>query len=291
MAFHIVSKKWRVGKLTTTVDIFDFNTEWTQGIFGKKILVEGDSWVSHPFVLNLSEQIDMFNLKNDLILNIASPGDEARKIFDVSGAQYKKIQRLISSEAWGEKFDLIFISAAGNDIIGEELWKNGYILNKKDYPNKYGEELITHNFYQRVNEIVEGYDRFLIYKNTTRNISTPVITHSYCYLKPRKVGTHIGKIEFNQGWVCIHLEHQNITDSVEQYLILRKMLDYFFNEIKKLESRHNSFIIVDIRELLFSNGEPDTSFWYDEIHPNSEGFKIIADHIKKEVKLQGLWTL
>ena len=279
--------------MTVTSNISEFYEAWQSGHFSKKILIERDSWVSHPFigVENLATQVNGFKSNDYLILNIGDPGDEAKEIFDEGGEQYKKLQRLISTEQWGEKFDLILLSAAGNDIVGEEIREKGYVLNKRDYPDRYGKQLISKYFYNKVSEIVAGYERFLRYKVNTRNASTPVVSHAYCYLTPREVGTHAGPIMFHKGWVKRHLKNQGINKDEEQYEIICEMLDSFYKAAKDIESKHPNFLMVDTRTVLLRDNKPDPSLWHDEIHPTGHGFKLVADHIRNTARHNGLWPI
>jgi len=280
--------------MTIEKNMSDFIDELQAGHYTKKILVEGDSWASHPFpnVTNLATQIDSFDSNDYLILSLASPGDEANEIFKPHGRQMKELKRLLSTEKWGDKFDLIFLSAAGNDIVGPEIVEKGYVKNKRDCPNLYGRELLTDNYYNAVSEVVNGYRRFLKMRNTSPlNESTPVITHVYSYMKPREVGSHIGPIKFNKGWIKQHLKHQGIKDEDEQYEISCEMLDAFYRRIIRLEDEFKNFMVVDTRKVLLKNGKPNLNWWFDEIHPNRQGFKKVAGYIRKEAKARGLWLI
>ena len=274
-------------------DIHEFVDEWQAGHYSKKILIEGDSWVSHPFpgVSNLSSQIEQFDSNDYLLLNISAPGDEANSIFKAHGKQMKRLKRLLATEQWGEDFDLIFLSAAGNDIVGPEIVECGYVRNKRDFPDLSGKELLTTSFYSMLSGVIKGYERFLNMRNTSLNKDTPVITHVYSYLQPREVGTHVGPVMFNKGWIKVHLKHQGIKEEDEQYEIIQEMLDAFYRRLKKLESSYSNFLVVDTRKLLLKQGIPDLSYWFDEIHPNTRGFKKIAKHIRKEAIDAGLWSL
>lgn len=280
--------------MAVTSNISDFEQELHDGIYTKKILVEGDSWVSHPLpqAYNLAEQIDAFDTHEYLMLNIAEPGDEARAIFKPHGRQMKRLKRLLNSTQWGDTFDLILLSAAGNDIVGPEIRDHGYVLNKRDYPGLYGKELMTKHFYSAMSEVVKGYERFLKMRNrTSLNEQTPVITHVYSYLIPREIGTHIGPLMFNKGWIKVHLKHQGISDSDEQYEIIVEMLDAFYRRMKRIEDNYNNFLVVDTRKVLMKHGMPDLDLWYDEIHPNGKGFKKVARYIRKAAQDASLWRL
>ena len=280
--------------MTIVNDIYDFTDELQDGFYTKKILIEGDSWVSHPFpgVTNIALQINSFNPNEYLILNLAEPGDEANAIFKPHGKQMKKLKRLLDTERWGDTFDLIFLSAAGNDIVGPEIVSKGYVKNKRDFPNLHGRELITDNYYDSVSKVVDGYSRFLKMRGTSSlNAKTPVITHVYSYLKPREIGTHIGSLKFNKGWIKRHLKHQGISSGDEQYEIVCEMLDAFYRRIIALEGEFSDFMVADTRTVLSKNGSPDMDLWYDEIHPNQKGFKKVAKQIRRLAEGQGLWRI
>lgn len=278
--------------MTTVSNITEFVDEWSAGFYSKKILVEGDSWVSHPLIRHLSDQIDAFDPDEYLILNLAVPGDEAGAIFNPHGQQMKRLKRLLNLQQWGETFDLIFLSAAGNDIVGPEIVEYGYVKNKRDRPNLYGKELITDNFYNAMSTVESGYRRFLKMRdNSMLNVTTPVITHVYSYLTPREVGTQIGPVMFNKGWVKRHLKHQGVVDSDEQFEIIVEMLDSFHRRVVKLENEFDNFLVVDTRNKLQKNGRPNLNLWADEIHPTSSGFKNITKYIRKVAQQRNMWNI
>lgn len=56
----------------------------------KNILIEGDSWVSHPFLNNLTNQFDYIGRDKYNILNLSSPGDTVNNIMNPRGSQMKR---------------------------------------------------------------------------------------------------------------------------------------------------------------------------------------------------------
>lgn len=58
--------------MTVVHDIFDFDTALNEGSYTRKILIEGDSWVSHPLpgARHLGLQFDDFSHANYLILTL-----------------------------------------------------------------------------------------------------------------------------------------------------------------------------------------------------------------------------
>jgi hypothetical protein len=278
--------------MTIVKDINEFTDELQEGFYSKKILIEGDSWISHPFVQDLATQIDGFDSQDYLTLNIGEPGDKANSIFKSHGQQMKRLKRLLNTSQWGDTFDLIFISAAGNDLVGRDIIDNGFVKNKRDFPYLYGRELLTPNYYREISDVAKGYERFLNLRNTSAlNEETPIITHTYSYLQPREVGTHIGPMEFGNGWVKKHFKHQGVADPDEQYDIISGMLDALYRRLAMIESSYANFLVVDTRKVLLKNGVPNLAWWYDEIHPNSQGFKRVAKYIRSTAQSAGLWNL
>lgn len=275
-------------------NIIDFTARSSEGFFAKKILIEGDSWVSYPFpdAVNIATVLDGYSTHDYLLLNLASPGDNASSIFKSHGRQMKLLKRLLNIEQWGDAFDMILLSAAGNDIVGPEIVERMYIRNKKDSPNVYGRELLTDSYYNVVAEIVRGYDRFLNMRDKSiLNHLTPVITHVYSYLRPREVGVTIGPLTFTKGWIQRHLKHQGIRDEDEQVDVVEGMLDAFYNRLIKLQDKYNNFLVVDTRKVLCKDGMPDETMWHDEIHPNNRGFRKITQHIRSQSQAAGMWRL
>lgn len=276
----------------------DFFTKWQEGHFTRKILVEGDSWVSHPQMENLAHQFDNNAQVDNLVLNLGSPGDNAGSqygssdaVFLSNGEQMKLLKKLLKDERFGEKFDLIFISAAGNDVIGPEIREIPLVNNKKDWPGAYGRDLINLNFYAKLEKVIKGYGRFMKMLSTTINATTPVLTHTYAYLLPRKVGTHFFGIRFSRGWIAQHLEHQGIRDTDEQMDVVYAIFDRYHQHITTLQSKHPTLLVSDTRRTLLKSGLPNTAWFHDEIHPTGAGFKRVFNKIRKDAIQAGMWNL
>ncbi|WP_133510707.1 hypothetical protein [Candidatus Thiosymbion oneisti] len=257
----------------------------------KKILVEGDSWAAHPIVGgSLNNQIEELGENDFGILDIAQPGDEASKMLKPGTRQRRKLDSLTTNELYLSVFDMIFLSAGGNDIIGEELL--GFVDRKVENPSKYGHKLINGKFNGAVSDVVLWYKDFLDSLVGTPNEYAKVVTHCYSYLTPRPVSLPIPPfgIQFGNGEIYRHLHGQGITDVDEMYDIVIYMLRYFRDQMKTLEDDHDNFVISDTLEVLLGpDGKPDMSLWYDEVHPNSKGFRLVATKIREDARARGCW--
>jgi lysophospholipase L1-like esterase len=253
----------------------------------KNILVEGDSWVSHPLVPNLARQIDSMGRNNFNVLNLGSPGDTVLGILNRHAGQYKLLQDLISDQQFGSKFDMIFLSAAGNDIIGPEI--RYYIDHIDDHPpDTEPEDLLNAGFHAVIKQIARDYKMFLDMRDASGlNAHTPVITHVYSYLQPRPKGTHVFGHQFNDGWISIYLNDKGVTKAVDQLRIARRMLELYRDSLLSINA--NNFLVVDTLKVLTNQGVPDTSLFYDEIHPNRKGFDKVGKFIRTKARQANMW--
>jgi len=273
-------------------DYHDLTWEYSE-IIKKKILIEGDSWTHIPYLDNLRQQIEMEDRYN-AICNLSFSGHRAVDMF-INPKQFSTLERAIKTEQFGYKWDLIFISAGGNDIVGPEISENNYeFVNKKsDHPDLYGAELISDEFRGVVDSVVEMYRRFLnMVQSTELNRGTPVVTHSYSYLQPRKVGINfLGKV-WMEGWISRYLDDPNIgvTDSTEQANVVKGFLDYFYDSMKPLENEFDNFFIADTRQCLSdADNLPIVELWNDEIHATDEGYRRVFKEIKEQATAAGKW--
>ncbi len=256
----------------------------------KKVLIEGDSWVSHPQLHHLAWAMESEGNGKYGILNLADPGATAHEVFHKQSRQLRRLHRLLKSRQFGYQFDLIFLSAGGNDIIGPEIKQ--FLYDKRDFPGKHGKELINDDTYlPAIEHIVDDYRKILQHiRDSGLNRTTSVITHTYSYLQPREVGTHFGGIMFNRGWVARYMkEDKHIRDPDEQLEIVKELLAYLGDDITELEREFPNFLVVDTLKTLSVRGRPDTSLFHDEIHPNTRGFKKVMNRIKSVASDYDMW--
>ncbi len=143
----------------------------------------------------------------------------------------------------------------------------------------------------KLDKVINGYRRFMKMMATTINADTPVITHTYAYLEPRKVGTRFFGIEFNRGWIARHLEHQSIKNLDEQLEIVYTIFDRYHQHISALQQEFPKLLAVDTRRTLLKSGVPNTEWFHDEIHPTSAGFKRVYKKIRKDAMAAEMWPL
>lgn len=253
-----------------------------------KVLVEGDSWVSHPFLPNITVQLDMEGNGRFCILNLAQPGDTSKRMLGREGQQFKQLTQLIETKRWGYKWDFIFISAAGNDIVGDEIM--GFVDDWA--PGKTGRQFINATYDTEIKSIVDDYERLLKSRDDSEeNKDTPIITHTYAYLEPRLVGTKLFGAMFGKGWVQQYLDDKGFKGRLDdQRDIVRGLLDKFHDALAPLQTKYKHFLVVDNRKLLSTDANhPNVAWWHDEIHPNFEGFKMVGKAVRGKMEEKGYW--
>ena len=273
----------------------DFHEELHDTFYDKKVLIEGDSWVSHPQVSNLAKQFEQDRDHEAIILNLGAPGDDALSTKHSNsvfiGKQFRELKKILTNEQHGFVFDLIFLSIAGNDIIGPDILEHKYV-KQKTTGGGYGGELLTGEFDDAVKRIASGYKKFIdMVRADTMNKETPIVTHTYSFLQPRLSGTNIFGIEFGDGWIATHLDHQSIgvDDPDEQYDILKAMFTRYQEAMEPLNGKKGFHVIDTTETLLKDDGTPDTSVFHDEIHPKGRGFRKVYAEIKSQLKSKNVF--
>ena len=272
--------------MTYTTDIEEFYDIVAENPENQNVLIEGDSWVSHPQVKHLAEQFRLLN-NNLNILNLAAPGDMAIAILDKQTHEYESLVTLLDDPQFGYKFDMIFLSAAGNDIIGPEV--RYFVEDKVAEDERYGEQYLSPFFDCVVDYLKRDYEQFIELRNNSRlNGATPIITHSYSRLKTRQKGTEAFGIKFNKGWLDVYLHDKGFTDQDEKNQIAAGMLSRFRRALGQIEA--DNFLVVNTLDVLLDeHNQPDERLFHDEIHPNDDGFEKVAKVIMQVAREAGFW--
>ena len=216
-----------------------------------KIVSEGDSWFQYPCTLR--DIIDKIK-GNYAVLSLGAAGDTMSKMLEKS--EYM-------DHLEKEKAHVLLFSGGGNDVLGNgrvELLLHEYHPERKpeDYPN------------QNFDEVIEYLKReYLSLINQVSGIShrVDVFIHGYDYVLPNN-GKYLGKPMASIG----------IVDPELQKAIVRVLIDKFNLILKNLSVEKEIVHHIDCR------GAVPENKWYDEIHPNSHGFRPVAKRFKDELR-------
>lgn len=239
----------------------------------KNILIEGDSWMSHPLVGNLTVQLNKYLRGRCNIFSIGEVGHLAKDM--MSGYQLEFFQSVLRATQW--RFDLIVMSAGGNDILEnsqakyalKNLLTNAGTSNYRDY-------IIQPLFDQVLDQVIAAYQVLIDTRNTFAP-NCPIITHTYDYMFPRNLGFSALGIE-KGPWVYPAMIANQINDQLVQREIIKLMLNDFKQRLDKLATINQNFHVVDTQGCLNDSTSWPINIkqWDDEIHPDSAGFNTLV---------------
>ncbi|MBB3167738.1 SGNH/GDSL hydrolase family protein [Simiduia aestuariiviva] len=239
----------------------------------KRILAEGDSWFAYPrryIAFGKPSNVVHHLAKHDhlAIYATASNGDEA--VTMMSGEQKHAMMKRISNT----HFDYLLFSGGGNDMVGR------YDLDYLVRPFAPGLDRIGAVHEQRLQnkllqlravyeELIHRVEQF------SRNPHTRIITHTYDYPIPSKRGYALFDVfPIGESWIYPVFRSLGYSDRTLMADVVRYLLEQFRAMLQALAVEYpGRFVVVDTQGTLASN------HWRNEIHPNSAGFKLIAQKI------------
>ncbi len=218
------------------------------------IVAEGDSWFLFPFLVK--DTLDYVMEKYPL-RSIAAAGD-ALQNYRISGQLIETIEK--------EKPKYVLISGGGNDIIGpgiEDMLKNNIPAGME--PAAYLNEEFVHKM-----EMLEGTYNYFFNRIASFDFVKQVFVHGYDYVRTDHPN-HIVK----NGWVNRYLIAKGIEKPADRQSIIGYLIDQFNHLLYSLSEKHKNATYVNMRSLVQKDE------WYDEIHPNDQGFaKVGAKFLK-----------
>lgn len=234
------------------------------------ILSEGDSWFSTPLYYNLVDWLEV-GAPSAVFMRMENSGDLAVDIF--SGGNL----RSISSRLKAFEFDVLLLSAGGNDFVDRFLrdtFKNAAPMS----PEAALERVVITG---RFEEVLRAYQRMLDAAFKARP-GLRVITHSYDY--PRLMGEpaelsveQIGLVALLKrsvgDWIARYVRHVLATEA-QQLAFSKRLIDAFFERVlTPLKSQYGANLdVVDFRGQLQQGSD-----WNDEMHPSGAGFAQLAE--------------
>ena len=225
-----------------------------------KIVSEGDSWFQHPLVLDIIDHLHrVYN-----IYCVAAAGDTLRNYFsnEKNNGEY-------FLDALEEKNPAFFlISGGGNDILGSQF--RNYLVDQPG--NNFPEGENPHRFLKKelFNEISSLMD---IYNTAFTNLRTykpdiHVIVHGYDY--PVKLN------DPKKGWLGRYMIEKGINQEGDRQAIIHLIMDTFNQSLCDLSKEFDNVTYINLRGTTRFDEKENVDQWYDEIHPNKDGFQQIA---------------
>lgn len=256
--------------------------------YALRLLAEGDSWFSLGSIPPKNLTFEMQFTESAVILNLAYPGDEVRKMFRRMfdyGDEFAGWMTMRSTYRW----DAILLSGGGNDLIAAfpHLLKRS--IAGVDIDPDRPERLIDPQALGKLQHyLTESCTGFVNVRDRpgSPNAGVPMFAHTYDYPTPNDAPARapLG-IRLGGPWLFPHLHGRlpaEVWQSVTDYL-----LDQVAEALLTLPAQLPQFHVVDTRGTLL-RAKPDatgaSADWENEIHPTRAGYRKLAAKITAAVE-------
>jgi hypothetical protein len=243
----------------------------------KPVLVsEGDSWFQFPFLID--DVID--HLSDDfLIWSLDAAGDTSDNMVNRAPEYRQALDLQKANNVKGFLF-----SAAGNDVIGEDLLGVpvlGNLLKPFDATKDSAGHIDQAQLAAILTRLENDYRKVVA---TVRHggdfANLPIFIHGYDYAIPGGFpgDTRAPIYAAQDEWLGGPMKQKGISDPLLQRAIVRVLIDALYDMLFRVAANNAQVFVVDVRGTLQEGG------WADEIHATSTAFKLVAAHFKSVIK-------
>jgi len=248
-----------------------------QGVRRPVLVSEGDSWFQFPFLID--DVIDHLN-QDYLIWSLDAAGDTADNMVNREPEYQAALEQQKANHVAGFLF-----SAAGNDVIGEDLQGNPVLsaLIKNFNPAK---DAAWHIDMAHLAVVLARLEAD--YLKVVRTIRSdpdfqrlPIFIHGYDYAVPGGFpgDTRHPVYARQDEWLGGPLKAKGIVNPPLQRAIVRILIDALYDMLRRVAADSNAtrVYVVDVR------GALNTDDWADEIHAKSASFHNVARRFKSAI--------
>lgn len=252
-------------------------------IFAKRILCEGDSWFSIGAVPSGNLLNPLRFAQETLLFNLARSGDTIKNMSDI--CSNPALIELIAEPNFSTKWDAIFISGGGNDLID--------LANQIICTPSVGAGKAMLDYINRIElanlkwRVQQAYLKIAKLRDGNKNSNTPIVTHVYDYPTPRNSKCKFLGMKVLGPWIYTALKQNDVP---KKFWI--SLTDYLFETlgttILEMSYRIENFHVISatretlVREKLGTT-DYDGGDWLNEIHPSAKGYKKLAKVISPEL--------
>jgi uncharacterized protein with von Willebrand factor type A (vWA) domain len=227
-----------------------------------RIVAIGDSWFQYPILLK-----DILDLlyKRFAIRSFAEAGDTL--------ANYIKRKEYLDAIGF-EEAKFFLISGGLNELLGDEF--NFFLRETPDPSDTTPIRYLNEKFFDTMTTLSNQYDGMFT-EMLDKYQDLQIMVHCYDYIIP--VDTEVTPKK--QSWSGKHMIKIGIKPQAEREKLIRYIMDEFAGRLTSLASKpkfRGKVNFVDTRGLVAREE------WYDELHPNNEGFQKIADKFIREIE-------
>jgi lysophospholipase L1-like esterase len=227
--------------------------------------------------------------KNVVVLNLAHPGDEVRKMFRRMwdyGAEFAEWMTMRSTRRW----DAILVSGGGNDLIAAFPHLLRADIDPAHADPARPQDLVNQAALAQLDRyLVESYIGFVNCRDLpdSPNAGVPMIAHTYDYPTPNNAPALAFGLRVGGPWLHPQLSGRVPRDAWVP--LTDFLLDHVAETLLTLPARLPNFFVVDTRgtlerAMLGATGESND--WENEIHPGAGGYRKLAARVAAEVQNQ-----
>lgn len=257
--------------------------------FPKRILCEGDSWISLGGFPSGNILFPMRFSQDTLLVNLSKPGDTIEKmsIFDRHQFFPRLITKFDGEVDFSIHWDAIFISGGGNDLI--DATDKIICKPSKNAGGSFLDYVDRTELKICCASVKKGYRTISEMRRGGKNEKTPIVTHTYDYFTPRDVkAAFLGLVGLSGPWFHRAFVRAGVPISfwiqITDYLV-----ESLAGSLLELAQELSNFYVIDTRNTLL-RADLDLSTpgahggdWINEIHPNVEGYKKLAQVISPKL--------
>lgn len=230
-------------------------------------MVIGDSWADYPLAGNLFFGVhtdyptQLAGTPRPTLLNLAHYGDASVEAFGL--VKQQRVRAAVSDPANG-KFDFILASMGGDDVVGDAfcIWLNDAAAVHNDP----AQAINLVRLDAVLSTIRASYLDLLAFRDE-RLPGVPVLAHDYDFAIPSGVGV------CGQGpWLKPALDFCGWTDLAQATQIVRAILMRFSAKVPADLALIGGGNFVHVK----TQGTLRADQFANELHPNPEGFGLIA---------------
>lgn len=248
-----------------------------------RFLAEGDSWFTIGAIPSSNLLFELKLAKPTVILNLGYPGDTVQNIARLTKGN-AEFERRLADPRFSSDWDAILMSGGGNDLIDAA---HDVLVQKPKARSKAAECVDDAALAALLTKIVEGYEHVVAVRDGAGSPSkgTPIVIHTYDYPTPRPAPAQFLFVPFTRPWLYPAFKKREIP--IKLYVPLAEyLLDRLAATLEDLENSLPDFHVVNTlgrlaRAKLGSKG--NSGDWLNEIHPNSDGYRKIADRIVRKI--------
>lgn len=145
-----------------------------------------------------------------------------------------------------------------------------YLINFSDDKRPEGEmpgRFLKSSIFQEIDSLMEIY-RTLFGHLKIHKPGVNIIVHGYDY--PVRLD------DADKGWLGRYMIAKGISRRGDRQAVIRHIMDYFNEKLALATQGFNNVSYIDLRGLVQFDTNTGVNQWYDEIHPNNDGFQQIA---------------